>query len=303
MSSVRPDVSVIVATRNRPAELTRCLAALASSTLAPERLEVVVVDDGGSAPLGPVVDGMRGGCEIRLLHIGHGGAGRARNHGVREARAPVVAFTDDDCLPRPEWAETLHAAVVRDPRRLVGGRTLNGLSRNPYAATSQRVVDAVYAWANSVPDEARFVASNNMAADRDALLETGGFDERFTVASEDRELCDRWRWEGRRIAYAPAAVVEHRHELGLRGFAAQHVRYGRGAYLYHRTRRARGSGSIVDELGFALDPRRWPWPDGRATTVGERLRDMALIGLWQAANTWGFVQGAARDARELDRSG
>ncbi|HEX7250646.1 MAG TPA: glycosyltransferase family 2 protein, partial [Burkholderiales bacterium] len=83
----RPDVSVVVPTCGRPQLLERCLAALHRQTLAAERYEIVVVED--TTRSGPAT---------------------ARNRGWRAARAAVIAFTDDDTIPGPDWlAEGLRA--------------------------------------------------------------------------------------------------------------------------------------------------------------------------------------------------
>lgn len=301
------DVSVVVATRNRPQALRGCLESLAASTLRPGRLEVIVVDDGSSMPLSPIVSGASEQLDVRSIRIEHRGPAAARNAGVREARAPIVAFTDDDCVVRPDWAERLAVAVAAAPDVIAGGLTVNGLAANPYAAMSQRIVDAVYAWKNADPADGGFVTSNNMALDRAAFDRMGGFDERFRDAAEDRELCDRWRSRGGRIVIVPEAVVEHRNELDVARFAAQHLRYGRGAYRYHRARQARGVPSIREESGFVLDPRSWPWSDPHGSPAASRARDAGLVLLWQGANAAGFAVEAARSlvrpSRVARRSG
>src|SRR5687768_8796137 len=76
-------VSVVVPTCGRPELLARCLAALEKQTLPQQAYEVLVVDDGAL----------------------RSGPAAARNRGWRRARAPVVAFTDDDTEPRPDWLE------------------------------------------------------------------------------------------------------------------------------------------------------------------------------------------------------
>ncbi|MDP1850369.1 MAG: glycosyltransferase, partial [Solirubrobacteraceae bacterium] len=96
-------ISVVVPTRDRPEALARCLAALARQRGADE-LEIVVVDDsdgGGAAAPG-----------ARVVHGGARGPAAARNLGVRAARGAIVCFTDDDCVPAPDWAQRLAAACA-----------------------------------------------------------------------------------------------------------------------------------------------------------------------------------------------
>lgn len=280
-----PSVSVVVPTAGRPAQLARCVRALASLDYPSRRLEVVVVDDGGPGRLDPPA-----GLELRTLrHDVRRGPGAARNTGVAAADGAIVAFTDDDCLPEPGWLRALVADLARAPGAATGGRVVNALRDNPFAAASQHVVDLVYAHYNRDPEAARFVATNNLALSREDFLAVGGFDAgRFTFASEDRDFCDRWRASGRPLRFAPGAVVHHAHDLDLRGFVAQHVAYGRGAAHYHRARRDRGSGRLYDEASFHVDPALYLCTL-RQRPFGRAARLIALLSVWQAANAAGYM--------------
>lgn len=116
-----PAVSVIVPVRDRRELLRRCLGCLEAQTFAEH--EVLVVDDGsvdGSAEV--AIEAAGRGQPVRLLRSGGAGAVAARALAVREARAPVLAFTDSDCEPAPDWLERglAHIAGGAD---LVQGRT------------------------------------------------------------------------------------------------------------------------------------------------------------------------------------
>ena len=290
MSEV-PSVSVIVPTFRRPGELTACLKALAGLDYPRDRLEVIVVDDGGDIPLDGVVAPFRERFEVELIRQQNAGPAAARNAGASRARGEILAFTDDDCAPDPSWLRTLVEGPAAEPGCAAGGRTVNALESNPYATTSQLVTDLVYAHYNVDPGEGRFLASNNFALGARAFRSIGGFDERFRV-SEDRELCDRWRHAGRRLVYVPEAVVRHSHVLTFGGFCEQHFAYGRGAFRFHRVRGRRGSGHLMTELAFyrglphATRASLAGIDDGRAALGG-------LLALWQAANAVGYVWEAA----------
>jgi GT2 family glycosyltransferase len=139
------------------------------------------------------------------------------------------------------------------------------------------------------------LASNNMAVERSALLACGGFDERFTAAAEDRELCDRWRHRGGRLVYRPEAVIYHAHDLRLGSFVRQHRAYGRGAYAYHRVRAARGSGRMRDDLRFHAGLPVQLLSSARQVPVGSAARGAALAIVWQAVNAAGWAEAAATD--------
>ena len=280
--------SVIITTFDRPEQLARALAALARSDYPRTEFEVIVVDDGGSDPLEDIVSGFRTAMTVKLIkQATNGGPAKGRNAGAEVARNEFLSFTDDDCEPAPDWLSTLAGRLRQSPKCLVGGRTVNGLTENPYSAASQLIIDMVYASYNADPEQSQFFTSNNLAVRADLFRQCGAFDESFRV-SEDRELCNRWRHCGLRMSYEPEAVVEHRHPLTLRAFWRQHFSYGRGAARYHKTCGERGSGRLQDDFGFySTLPRLW-----REVTRSMPRRQMARIVpvllLWQTANAAGF---------------
>ena len=105
--TVTPDMSVVVCTYNRADRLGATLHALERQTIR-DRLEVLIVDD-GSVP--SVDEGEVARCGAKLVrHPANKGPAAARNTGAAASRAPIVAFTDDDCRPAPEWARSLLSA-------------------------------------------------------------------------------------------------------------------------------------------------------------------------------------------------
>ena len=289
--------SIVIPTHNRPSELARCLASIAAART-PGPIEVMVVDDGGSVRLDPIIEPLRDSIGAVLIRKRQGGPGAARNLGVAEARGRYIVFTDDDCTFAEGAIASFAEGLAANPGAIVGGRTINALPGNPFASASQAIVDAVYAHNNPDPADARFFASNNMAAERSALLACGGFDERFTGASEDRELCDRWRHRGGRLVYRPEAIVYHAHDLRLGSFVRQHHAYGRGAYAYHRVRAARGSGRMRDDLRFHAELPRRLLTAARRVPVGTAARGAALAVVWQAVNASGWADAAITDATQ-----
>lgn len=284
----QPFFSVIIPTHARPDRLAACLEALANLDYPRDRFEVIVVDDGNDIPPHDVVRRFSGRLDVALLTQPHAGPATARNTAAARARGEVLAFTDDDCAPASDWLTHLALRFAQDKHLAVGGRTINALPNDPYAAASQLIMDVVYAYYNADGSRVRFVASNNVAFPKDGFHAVGGFDSTFPLAAEDRDLCDRWVQHGFRIVYAPEVTVRHAHRMGLRGYSRQHFSYGRGAYRFQRARLARGSGSVVKELGFY---RSLPGLVRRslAKTPGPKsVWPLALLAVWQVANAAGF---------------
>jgi GT2 family glycosyltransferase len=283
-------VSVIVPTYRRPQQLQDCLEALASQNME-DPWEVVVVDDGTPEPPLPGVATLMAARGWRLVRQANAGPSAARNRGVREARGEFVAFTDDDCLPEPAWLERLLLAARARPNALVGGTTVNGLTGDFFAATSQLILDLVYEHFNAVPNDGYFLASNNILCSRAWFQEVGGFDESFPRAgAEDRDFCDRWRMRGWPITWQPEARVEHRHAQSFRQFVDLYIRYGRGAYLYQAIRKKRSSGTMQDDLGFHKTLPRRVWRRLRQQgRVNDGIGMLAALSIWQVANAFGFL--------------
>ncbi len=291
--------SVVVPTYDRPRRLRECLESLARQTLAAP-WEVLVIDDGtpdAQAVAAAVGTGRPG---WRVIRQDNAGPAAARNRGVREARGEFIAFTDDDCLPEPAWLETLVQAARARPDALVGGTTVNGLEDELFASTSQLIVDMVYEHFNSDPDDAYFLTSNNMLCQRERFQAMGGFDAAFPRAgAEDREFCDRWRMAGWPIVWRPEARIEHRHSQTLRQFVGLHLRYGRGAKIYHAMRHQRGSGTMQKDLGFHRSLlRRVAARLADQGGICRRAQVVAALVIWQVANAAGFAtEGIASPRR------
>ena len=115
MSGEFPFTTVVVPVWRDAAGLPACLDALARQTWPADRREVIVVDNGGGVAVAE-----RPG--VRVLREEEPGSYAARNRGIREARGAVIAFTDADCVPAPDWLER-GAAPLSDPAvGMVAGR-------------------------------------------------------------------------------------------------------------------------------------------------------------------------------------
>lgn len=285
---MRPVVSIIIPTYNRPERLAACLEAITQLDYPAERFEVIVVDDGSPSPLDKIVAQF---SNVKLFVQKNSGPAKARNRGAREASGDYLAFTDDDCRPTPGWLKELEAASRSLPSdTAIGGRTINALDSDPYAAASQLLVDYLYEYQQQrSTDDGRpngaFFTSNNVLFRREMFLRIGGFSDKFrNAAGEDRELCNRWVAQGGTLEYAPAAVVLHYHSMDWSKYVKQHFTYGRGAYYYHRLK-AGGTGSPLDESSLEFYQKILLYPFGKSS---HPILISALLAVSQLANAAGF---------------
>jgi glycosyltransferase involved in cell wall biosynthesis len=299
LSAGAPRISVVMPTYRRPALLARCLHALLEQTLPGDAFEIVVVDDG-------CTDDTRDRCaELDALSRTGGGPGilylrphgtrgpaAARNRGWHAARGTLIAFTDDDTIPDPDWLRQGEAAMAQPSRVAAWGRV--------HVPLPERLTDNARNTAGL--EDAVFVTANAFVR-RDALERVGGFDERYRRAwREDTDL-----YFALLAAFAaPGSIVE-----------------APGALVLHPVRDAKFGVSIGQQANMAFDAllfKKYPQlydrhvgfrrpPPGYAAIAASTLAALlalpfalpvaAVFALLALAGILGF---AARRLRGLDRS-
>lgn len=193
-----PEVSVVIPTYRRETRLSFALDALAAQTLDPARFEVIVVRtrvDGGARTSAPE------DLPVRFLDSPTPGAAAQRNHGWRAAAAPLVAFTDDDCRPSPDWLERLLDAYRGDDAILQGRTEADPEEKHLGYGVARSM------WVVG-PDQ--WYPTCNIAYPRALLERLDGFDEGFPAAwCEDTDLGLRANAMGVELAYVDDALVWH----------------------------------------------------------------------------------------------
>ncbi len=198
-----PRVSVVVPTYRRPHLLDRCLTALCAQDFGTGEYEIVVADDGDDARTRRLVahraheTGGRPAIRYVAVTDRHGPAA-ARNAGWNTARAEIIAFTDDDCVPSVGWLRS-GLAALKPRTAAVWGRIVVPLRSDP--TDYERDAAGL--------QSAGFVTANCLCR-RGALVDIGGLDENFTSAwREDSDLYFTLLEHGHTVAAAPQSVVMH----------------------------------------------------------------------------------------------
>ena len=207
--SERPEsglVSIIIPTFNGASRIVHCLDSLANQTLARD-VEILVVDDGSTDNIAEAVARYP---QARLIRQQNAGPATARNRGAREACGEIILFTDDDCVPMPDWLGAM-LAPFHDPE-VVG---VKGVYRTRQTSLTARFVQIEY------EDKYRlmrhlpcidFIDTYSAGFLRERFLEMKGYDTSFPVAcAEDIELSYRMSARGWKMKFTPAAIVFHTH--------------------------------------------------------------------------------------------
>ena len=291
--SATPTVSVVIATYSRPQSLARCLAALAAQTLPRELFEVVVCDDGGLEPAAPAAAPFADRLTVRVVRRARRGPATARNEAARLARGRYLAFTDDDCVPTPDWLEQILARMRRHPGHMIGGLIVNLLPEDPYSTATQLVQSSVYDYYSQHDVGHRFFSSANLAVPAHRFWLLDGFSERFPrAAGEDYDLCARWQEAGFPSEYAPEVEVGHAHGHTIGSFWQQHFGYGR-ALLRVREGMARRRGRSGIQLESPSFYRQILTDPLQHSEHGQAVRNAALVVLSQVATVAGAVRELA----------
>ncbi len=288
METGKPLFSIIIPTHNRPDELNKCLNAVADLNYPKSRFEVVVVNDGGEASIGRIIDHWKQKVSIVSTWQRQSGPASARNSGAKIAKGKYLAFTDDDCLPQASWLTEFEACLEKHPDSIIGGRTLNLLDHNIYSTASQLICELAYKHYNENGKQPTFFCSNNMVLPRERFYEINGFDENFRTA-EDRELCKRWTNNGLRMIYAPEAIINHSHQLTFSGFVKQHFKYGRGSYRFYNKKSLHGPGYFKGLLRFNFNPKNLLGYPLKKYNAVRAIRLSVLLLIWQLINASGFL--------------
>ena len=233
-AAASPAVSVVVPSHGRRLRLRWLLNALEEQTLAPQRWEVVVVHDYDDRETHDTIEChplfLAGRLRQIRIAAGTGGASYQRNLGWRNGRAPLIAFTDDDCRPDSDWLQRLVDAAERHPGAIVQGRTeADPLEIDVYASPHYRTVQ-------ELNPPGPFAQTCNILYPRAVLERVDGFDDRMRApAGEDLDLNLRARAAGADYVGAPDARVYHCIEgYSLVGALRLARKWGAIAYLVKR---------------------------------------------------------------------
>ncbi len=243
-------VSVVVATRERSAQLRRALDSLLRQDH--PGFEIVVVDNA------PVTTATRDlvatdyASRVRYVREPVPGLAAAHNRGVAAARGEVLAFTDDDVVADPHWLTALTAPFAADPGLgCVTGLILPAQLRTPAQVLLESHGGFAKGFAARTYDPRRppadeplfpftagsFGSGANMAFRADALRAVGGFDPATGTGTPARGGDDLYAFvrilaAGHRLRYTPEALVWHHHRETWQDLENQAYGYGAGLTAY-----------------------------------------------------------------------
>ena len=192
-------ISVVIPVRDGARAVEQSLSGLVKQDFPLKDFEVLVIDDGSTEDLRPLVRRFRERLpNLRLLRQPPKGPAAARNLGIRESCAPNIIFLDSDVLPDRDLILNLLTAMDQNP-----------IWRAAEARVEPIGGEKTPLWDGPICSHGRRYHTAAIIYRRDVLIEAGGLDESFELpACEDVELAVRILSRGT-IGFVPEAVVHH----------------------------------------------------------------------------------------------
>jgi glycosyltransferase involved in cell wall biosynthesis len=297
MMAKAPSVSVIIPHFNDLERLDICLSALERQTYPADQIEIIVADNG--SPQGLAAVEAVAGNRAKVVLVTERGAGPARNGAVAVATGEILAFTDSDCVPGPEWIDAgVEGLQAYD---FVGGR-VTVLVEDEARVTPVEAFERVFAFDFKTYIEKKgFTGSGNLFCEARLFHHVGGF---RVGLSEDYEWSKRAQSHGYRLGYAPRAVVGHParrtwEELTRKWRRLNLETYGLSAGVRGRRLRWLVRTLALPASAFVHAPKAVFSP--KLKSLGERLGALAVlfaIRFWRLKDALGVLWREIAEARQ-----
>ncbi len=289
-------VSVIIPVFQHQAELAECLNYLKYQSYPKNLIEIVIVDNSADFLLQKQM-ALSSSILIRIIHEPKPGSYAARNAGVRTAQGAILAFTDADCQPTPDWIERGVTAVQANPAAgAIAGHIAVSVhdTERPTLAES---FDQLYSYAQ---DEFvrcyDFGATANLFISRAMSDRVGEFDETL-FSGGDRQWGQRAKALGFPVIYADEVRITHPARSSMLKFLNKTSRVAAGQWQM-RVRQKRESHSAESRFLVAqFKVRHRKFVQTRFRSFGARIKFFGGLTLLHGAQLMGHLAAITRLGR------
>jgi glycosyltransferase involved in cell wall biosynthesis len=230
------DVSLIICTRDRYQQLACCLESVRRLTF-DRPWELILVDNGSIDETAAVVSEFIETANVPAIYIFEPRRGKSTglNTALKTASGKILAFTDDDCYPAPDFLSQVWSAFDDPSVGYIGGRIMLHDPDDYPITIDESTTPRTFPARSFVC--AGCVQGANMAFRRRVLLDIGGFDPLFgpgtLFIAEEIDAASRASAMGWKGAYHPKVVVRHHHGRKAADVAALWKSYAMGCGAYH----------------------------------------------------------------------
>lgn len=239
-----PGLSIVVCTYNRMKFLPACLDSLARQTLDKDKFELIVVDNNSTDDSSHIINDfirLHPHLSCRYVFVEQKGLAYARNQGIAHAKHDLVTYIDDDTETTPEFAETILNFMLSHPEAAgIGGRVLPLFSESEPPVWISKYLNGFLGIADHgspariFSRKMKYPAGCNMTYRKELILKVGGFNNKLTFRSDDKQIYYSIRKLNHTVYYLPDAALYHNIDaarLQFASFKKVFTETGRGEYL------------------------------------------------------------------------
>lgn len=233
-----PLVSVIIPVFNGEADLPELIECLSQQSYSSELVEYLIIDNNSCDRTAEILATAVRQVKEKGINLSYltekeiQSSYAARNSGIRQSSHDLIAFTDADCRPQPDWLTNLIKPFIDSEVGIVVGEitALTGKSLiEKYSDLHQLMSQKFLLEHSFLP----YGQTANLAIKKEAFVAAGLFRPHLTTGG-DADICWRIQQLGWKLKYAPDAIVKHRHRSNLADFRSQFHRYGRSNFYLHQ---------------------------------------------------------------------
>lgn len=266
-------VSVIIPVYNDNQSLRLCLQALAKQTYPKECYEIIVVDNNSQENVSDVTRDFE---QVRLVHEAQPGSYIARNRGLTIATGDIIAFTDADCIPTPQWIEQGVATLLSQPNvGLVAGHIdlfpENVNRPNPFELYEMLEMSFPQ---DSFVANGHFGVTANLFTFSHVIQTVGNFDSTLKSGG-DKQWGQRVFQAGYRQLYSKGACIKHPTRNTWKDLRKRGTRIIGGRYDMIKATKTSQLALFLDFLDFLKPPFRFfirTWSDQRLSGFGQKCQ-------------------------------
>jgi molybdenum cofactor biosynthesis enzyme MoaA/glycosyltransferase involved in cell wall biosynthesis len=224
-------ISIVIPTYDRPNQLMQCIGSLQRQEFESLEAEIVVVDDKADKKIQKMLQAFeQARFPVHYFSQQAKGPAAARNLGIKQAKADIIGFIDDDCIACENWLSLMYQAHIKHRECVaVGGDTLVGYESIAAQIGQFLSTCSIQTFIDSKLQTIFFPTCN--VSIKKTLFKTIAFNEKFPLpGGEDLEFFWQAYKQGYKMYWDKNIKVLHYRDKSMKSFIRQAYNYGRGNY-------------------------------------------------------------------------
>ncbi|MDN4504241.1 glycosyltransferase family A protein [Alteromonadaceae bacterium BrNp21-10] len=273
---MKPDISIVIPVFNDYARLHLCLQALVTQT-GEHAIEIIVIDNGSTKIDQSIVKQYQALPQVQFISETKAGSYAARNKGLDDCTADIIAFTDSDCIPSENWISTALTIFENQKVDLVAGN-IHVFTTSNATQTLLETYETVLAFPQKENARLGRSVTANLIMRKTVLDKIGKFkDDSFSGA--DHEYTGRAVAQGFNLIYGQDCIVAHPTRSKMSQMRQKLRRTVGGFYRLRKEDSSMAAKLSWKSILFDLPPplNAWREADERKSELNLTTKQMAKV--------------------------